>query len=72
MKSENPLKSIFKITSKGNITEEINSMNKIDSFFKYLKDEKTPAKQRSQVIEEFIKIIKINRYLCEYFSTFEN
>ena len=72
MKSENPLKSIFKITSKGIITEEINSMNKIDSFFKYLKDEKTPAKQRSQVIEEFIKIIKINRYLCEYFSTFEN
>ena len=70
--SENPLKSIFKISSKGNITEEIESMNKRDSFFKYIKDEKTPAKLRSQIIEEFIKIIKINRYICEYFSTFEN
>ena len=40
MKSENPLKSIFKITSKGNTTEKINSMNKIDSFFKFLKDGK--------------------------------
>ena len=69
--SENPLKSIFKISSKGNCTEEINSVNKIDNFFKFLKDEKTPSKIRSQVIEELISLFKINRYLCEYFSTYE-
>ena len=70
--SENPLKAIFKISSKGTITEEINSIDKINSFFKYLKDEKIPAKLRCQVIEELINKLKINRYLCEYFSTYEN
>ena len=70
--SENPLKSIFKLSSKGNITEELESLNKIDSFFKYLKDEKIPSKLRCQVIEELIKKLKINRYLCEYFSSYQN
>ena len=69
--SENPLKSIFKISSKGKYIEEIKSMNKIDTFFKYLKDEKTPSKLRCQAIEELINIFKINRYLCEYFSSYE-
>ena len=70
--SENPLKEIFKLSSKGQITEEINSISKIGSFFKYLKDEKTPGKLRSQIIEELISKLKINRYLCEYFSNYEN
>ena len=70
--SENPLKSIFKLTSKGVCTEEINSVNKIDTFFKYLKDEKNPSKFRCQMIEEFINKLKINRYLCEFFSQYEN
>ena len=69
--SENPLKSIFKISSKGKCIEEINSMNKIGTFFKYLKDEKTPSKLRCQAIEELIGIFKINRYICEYFSSYE-
>ena len=70
--SENPLKEIFKLSSKGQITEEINSITKIGSLFKYLKDEKTPAQFRSQIIEELISKLKINRYLCEYFSNYEN
>ena len=70
--NENPLKSIFKLSSKGKITEEINSMNKINLFFNYIKDEKIPSKIRSQIIEELIGKLKINRYLCEYFSLYEN
>ena len=70
--SENPLKAIFKLSSKGKITEELQSVNKIDTFFKYLKDEKTTAKQKCQVIEELKNNLKINRYLCEYFSSYEN
>ena len=69
--NENPLNSIFKV-SKGKCTEEINSMNKIDSFFKYILDEKIPSKNRCQVIEELINKIKVNQYLCEYFSSFDN
>ena len=68
----NPLKEIFKITKKGEISEEINSIDKINLFFKYLKNDKIPCELRSSIIEDFIKKIKSNRYLCEYFSTFEN
>ena len=70
--NDNPLKEIFKLSSKGKITEEINSMSKIGTFFKYLKDEKTSAKLRSQILEELISKLKVNRYLCEYFSNYEN
>lgn len=69
--NENPLNSIFKV-SKGKCTEEINSINKIDNFFKYILDEKIPSKNRCQVIEELINKLKVNQYLCEYFSSFEN
>ena len=72
MTDENPLKSIFKISSKGIITEQINSINKISSFFTYLKNEKIPSNLRSQVIEELINKIKINRGICEYFSFYGN
>jgi len=69
--NENPLNSIFKL-SKGKCTEEINSINKIDTFFKYILDDKIPSKNRCQVIEELINKLKVNQYLCEYFSSFEN
>ena len=70
--NENPLKSIFKLSSQGKITEELNSINKINSFFNYIKDEKIPSRIRSAIIEELINKLKINRYLCEYFSEYEN
>ena len=69
---ENPLKEIFRLNSKGETIEEMKSINKIDLFFKYIIDEKIPSESRSQVIEEFIKKLKKNRYISEYFSSFQN
>ena len=68
----NPLKEIFKQTPKGEIIEEMKSINKIDLFFKYIIDENISSESRSKVIEILIEKLKINRYLSEYFSTFEN
>ena len=70
--NDNPLKEIFKQSSKGVIIEELKSIDKIPLFFKYIKDESIPSESRSKVIEEFIKKLKVNRYICEYFSTYEN
>ena len=70
--NDNPLKEIFKQSSKGEIIEELKSIDKISLFFKYIKDENVPSESRSKIIEEFIKKLKINRYISEYFSSYEN
>ena len=69
--NNSPLNKIFKLSKEGKPTEEIESMDEIDSFFKFIKDEKTPGAISSKVIEELIGKFKKNRYLCEYFSTYE-
>ena len=66
----NPLNSIFKISSKGICSDQIKAANKIYSFFKYLKDDNIPSNIRSQVIDELISKIKINRSICEYFHLY--
>ena len=68
----NPLKEIFKQSKKGEIIEEIKSIDKIPLFFKYIKDENIPSESRSKIIEDLIKKLKKNRYICEYFSSFDN
>ena len=70
--NENPLKEIFKQPAKKDVTEEIKSIDKISLFFKYLINENIPSESRSKVIEEFIPKLKTNRYISEYFSTYEN
>ena len=68
----NPLKEIFKQSTKGEIIEEMKSINKTDLFFKYIIDENIPSESRSKVIEQLIERLKVNRYISEYFSIFEN
>ena len=68
----NPLKEIFKQSTKGEIIEEMKSINKTDLFFKYIIDENNPSESRSKVIEQFIERLKVNRYISEYFSIFKN
>ena len=68
----NPLKEIFKQSKKGEIIEEIKSIDKIPLFFKYIKDENIPSESRSKIIEDLIKKLQKNRYICEYFSSFED
>ena len=62
-----PLLSIFQ---NSNIKENIYSEN-INTFFTYLNDEKIPQENKVLTINEFTKIIKINRYISEYFSVYE-
>ena len=54
----NPLKEIFKQSKKGEIIEEIKSIDKIPLFFKYIKDENIPSESRSKIIEDLIKKLK--------------
>ena len=69
---ENPLDLIFIKNSKGKTTEEINDILKIPEFFKYLKNDNIEYGKKIFVIEELIKKFKINRYIIEYFSKYEN
>ena len=69
---DNPLHEIFKLSPKGEIIEELKSIDKINLFFKYIKNENIPSESRSKIIEELIKRLKKNRYMCEYFSSYEN
>ena len=66
----NPLKEIFKLSKKGEIIEEMKSIENIPLFFKYIKDEKIPSESRANIINEFIKKLQANRYISEYFSLF--
>ena len=68
----NPLNEIFKLSKKGETIEEMKSIENIPLFFKYIKDEKIPSESRANVINEFIKKLQVNRYISEFFSSFEN
>ena len=68
----NPLNSIFIIENKNKITSEIKTINNIKDFFIYLKDENINFDNKTSVIDQFTQIIKDNRYISAYFSSYEN
>jgi hypothetical protein len=68
----NPLQLIFKTTDKGEMSEELNSIKNIPLFFKYLSNKDISDEEKIQVIEKFTEIINENRYISEYFSTYDN
>ena len=69
---DNPLNTIFIQNGGNKYSPEIKSLKNISNFFIYLKEPKNTQDSKSKIIEEFIKIIKENRYICEYFSSYEN
>ena len=69
---DNPLKSIFSQTTDGKYSSAIKSFQNINNFFTYLTEKKNSVESKIIIIEEFITIIKEHRYICEYFSSFEN
>ena len=71
METNNPLSLIFQISPKGENTEQIQDMKQIPNLFKYLSDETITPEQKIPVIQEFIKKIQINPYICEYFSSID-
>ena len=68
MKNNNPLNSIFIKHSTGKLGDEINNMNNIPNFFKFIKDEKISCDSKIQVLKELNNKIKANRLLSEFFS----
>ena len=70
-KNDNPLNDIFTQISENKYSPEIKSFKNINNFFNYLNGDNTPE-SKSKIIEEFIIIIKENRFICEYFSLYEN
>ena len=71
-KSDNPLNNIFIKDTSGKLTEEIESIKNIHYFFEFLKDDKIKDDSKIKVIEEFKNKLHINRYISEFFSSYEN
>ena len=68
---ENPLYKIFKISQNNQCTEEIESVQNISLFFKYLENENIPTENKVSVINELKEKLNINRYIYEYFSFYD-
>ena len=68
----NPLNAIFIKDSQNKITSEINSPNNIKDFFLFLKDENINDENKVLVIDQFTQKLKDNRYISEYFSSYDN
>ena len=66
--ANDPLMSIFKKNSKGGYIEEIDSISNIPNFFTFISSDKNPEEQKIGVMENLLKILKKNRYICEFFS----
>ena len=69
---DNPLKEIFTSNTGNKYSPPIKSFQNINKFFIYLKEAKNASESKSKIIEDFIIMIKENRYICEYFSLYEN
>ena len=69
---DDPLLSIFKKLPNGELIEEINSIQNIQNFFNYISSDKTPEDSKIGVLENFLLILIKNRYICEYFSSYNN
>ena len=69
--NDEPLKSIFnKFIEEYN--GKIENIENIPIFFKYIISSNKEEESKILVLDNFLKIIQKNRYLCEYFSSYEN
>ena len=70
--NDNPLLNIFKKEKNGTISNEIENIENIQLLWSYFEDENKPQESKSQILNELTEKIKINRYICEYFSRIED
>ena len=74
----NPLKLIFKINSNGDCTSQMESIQDISKFFDFLESNLNGEKhwptfeEKSQIIMNFCNIIKKNRTIIEFFSSYKD
>ena len=71
-KKENLLYNIFFKNSKGELTNEIEKVNCIQYFFFYVISDQISESLKINAFKELTEKIRINRYISEYFSSFEN
>ena len=67
-----PLLTIFKKSPKEVYIEEIESINNIPNFFQFISSNETPEESKIAVLENLLQIFLKNRYICEYFSFYNN
>ena len=71
--NDDPLLEIFKHSSnKDEYIEEIDCLENIPKFFQFISSDKTPEDSKIGVIENLLILFKKNRYILEYFSSFNN
>ena len=70
-KNVEPLLSLIQKSSNKQISKENIYPYNINSFFIYLKNEKITQEDKSLTLDEFCIKLKYNRYICEFFSTYE-
>ena len=68
---DDPLFSIFK-KIKDEYIEEIDSIQNIPNFFNYITSSQTPEESKIGVLDNITTIFKKNKYICEYFSSYNN
>ena len=71
-KNEVPLVSLFQKKSKGETKDSNIYPENINEFFKYLKNKVIPQDDKAETLNNLTKKIKVNRYICEFFSTYED
>ena len=70
--NDDPLLTIFKNSSEEIYYSKIEHIENIPNFFKYITSETIEEDSKISVFENITKIIKKNRYISEYFSSYEN
>ena len=70
--SNNPLATIFYKDSNGKLTNDIEQVKNIKNFFNFIKDDKNKVDEKIKVLDELKHKIKENRYISEFFSSYEN
>ena len=71
-KEENPLDLIFRKNLEGETTEEFEDISKIPQFFEYIKNPQIEQKKKIYILQQIQAKFNVNRYLIEYFSSYEN
>ena len=67
-----PLLTIFKNSPKEVYIEEIENIKNISNFFNFISSTETSEDSKIAVLENLLKIFSKNRYICVFFSSYNN
>ena len=70
--SNNPLNKIFLESPSGKISEELDNIKNIELFFQFIINDNIEDKEKEIVLKDLTSKLKVNRYISEFFSSYEN